>query len=133
MASSLSKHIARKFVKTDTTVYVTETKKLFNNLKTRRKPTYAFSSKAEYKNDGENSNNEASYLTVAKMKNPIVEKLWSTRFQAKQMMEQNLKDFNLSSISAKSKHPNESETFIDYSFSTDEFLYESYRVRICLH
>jgi len=87
--------------------------------------------------------------TVAKLKNPIVEKLWSARHQAKLMME-NQRDMDspfVASTSASkadaeciiqsseseegkrelSKSPSCSETSIDYPFSSDNFLRESYR------
>lgn len=68
--------------------------------------------------------------TVAKFKNPIVEQLWVARHKAKLMSEQKQQQQNEAKIQNEevSKFPSESETFIDYPFSSNEFLRESYRV-----
>ena len=82
------------------------------------------------------------------LKNPIVQKLWAARSEAKRRIALDISIDSKSSESAsnddvsdvkkgartaravessRGKHPSESETSIDYPFSTDEFLLETYR------
>lgn len=112
-------------------------------------PNLAYSSQTN-KNDAEN---DKASPNVAKLKNPIVEKLWAARHKAKSMLKRQTemdspssattdvskaaasciddKSNELKNISYEqqtSKTPSESETAIDYPFSSDEFLRETYVV-----
>ena len=78
------------------------------------------------------SSSSSSPPTVAKFKNPIVEQLWVARHEAKLMSEtkeqQQQQQQDGTPQQPVSKFPSDSETFIDYPFSSNEFLRESYRV-----
>lgn len=67
---------------------------------------------------------DESPLIVGQFKNQIVKQLWTERHKAKQKQSKNRKGL---SAPGKGKTPSQSETQVEYPFSSDVLLAESYR------